>query len=73
LLEIGSHIGYLEGLFFRYLESYKGQTTYNLYGGLPLWGDLTDCDVNPMRGLITNSDTSNSLKGFSGLSWVRNT
>jgi hypothetical protein len=35
-LDIGIHIGYLHGLFCRYPESDKGQTTHNLYGGLPL-------------------------------------
>jgi hypothetical protein len=73
LLDIGSHIGYLQGLFCRYPESDKGRTTHNLYGGLPLWGDLTDCVVKPMRALITDYDTSDILKGVSGPSWVRHT
>jgi hypothetical protein len=73
LLDIGSHIGYLQGLFCRYPESDKGRTTHNLYGGLPLWGDLTDCVVKPMRALIIDSDTSNILKGVSGPSWARHT
>jgi hypothetical protein len=73
LLDIGSHIGYLQGLFCRYPESDKGQTTHNLYGGLPLQGDLTDCVVNPTRALITDSDTSDLLKGVSGPSWARHT
>jgi hypothetical protein len=73
LLDIGSHIVYLQGLFCRYPESDKGQTTHNLYGGLPLQRDLTDCVVKPMRDLIIDSDTSNILKGVSIPSWVRHT
>jgi hypothetical protein len=73
LLDIGSHIGYLQGLFCRYPMSDKGWTTHNLYGGLPLWGDLTDYLVKPTRALITDSDTSNLLKGVSSPSWERHT
>ena len=73
MLDIGSHIGYLQGLFCRYPELDKGQTTHILYGGLPLRGDLTECTVNPTRGLITDYDTSNILKGVLGLSWERHT
>jgi hypothetical protein len=73
VLDIGSLIGCLQGLFYRYPESDKGQTTHNLYGGFPLQGDLTDYVVNPTRALITDSDTSNLLKGVTGPSWVRHT
>jgi hypothetical protein len=73
LLDIGSHIGYLQGLFCRYLESDKGETTHNFYGGLPLGGGMTDCIVNPMRALIIDYHTYDLLKGVSGLSWVRHT
>jgi hypothetical protein len=73
LLDIGSHIGYLQGLFYRYPGSDKGQTIHNLYGGLPLRGDLTDCVVNPMRALIIDYDISDLLKGVSGPSWARHT
>jgi hypothetical protein len=72
-LDICSYIGYLQGLFYRYHESYKGRTTHNLYGGLPLRGDLTDYVVELRRALTTDYDTSNILKGFSSPSWVRNT
>ena len=34
---------------------------------------MTDYVVNPMRALITDSDTSNLLKGVSGPSWARHT
>jgi hypothetical protein len=71
LLDIGSHIGYLQRLFCKYPESDKGRTTHRLYGGLPLWGDLTDYNVNPMGDLITDSD--NILKGVSSPSWVSHT
>jgi hypothetical protein len=71
LLDIGIHIGYLQGLFSNYPESDKGWTTHNLYGGLPLRGDLTNYAVKPMRALITDYDTSNLLKGVSGPSWGR--
>jgi hypothetical protein len=73
LLDIGSHIGYLQGLFYKYHESAKGQTTHNLYGGLPLWGDLIGYVVKPMRDLITDFDTSNILKGVLGPSWAIHT
>jgi hypothetical protein len=73
LFDIGSHIGYLQELFCRYLESNKGRTTHNLYGGLPLRGDLTDCIIKPTRALITNYDTSELLKGVSAPSWERHT
>jgi hypothetical protein len=73
LLGIGSHIGYMKGLFCRYPESDKVRTTHNLYGELPLWGDLTDGIVKTTRVLIIDFDTSNILKGLSGPSWVRNT
>jgi hypothetical protein len=73
LLDIGSQIGYFQGLFSRYPKSDKGQKTHNLYGGLPLREDLTDCIVKPTRALITDYDTSNLLKGVSGPSWVRHT
>jgi hypothetical protein len=73
LLDIGSHICYLHGLFCRYPELDKGWKTHNLYGGLPLQGDLTYFVVNPIRALITDYDTSNILKGLSGPSWVRHT
>jgi hypothetical protein len=56
-----------------YPESDKGRTTHNLYGGLPLWGDLTDCTVKSRRALIIDFDTSNILKGVAGPSWVRHT
>ena len=73
MLDIGSHIGYLQGLFCGYPKLDKGWTTHNLYGGLPLRGDLTDCVVKPTRALITDSDTYNILKGVSGPSWARHT
>jgi hypothetical protein len=74
LLDIGSHIGYLQGLFCRYPESDKGRTTHKLYGGLPLRGGSDNWPVvKPMSALIIDSDTSNILKGVSGLSWARNT
>jgi hypothetical protein len=56
-----------------YPELDKGQTTHKLYVGLPLWEDLTDCVVKPMRALITDIDTSNILKGVSGPFWVTHT
>jgi hypothetical protein len=46
---------------------------HNLYGGLPLRGDMTDCTVKPTRALINDSNTSNILKGVSGPSLVRHT
>jgi hypothetical protein len=73
LLDIGSHIGYLQGLFCRYPGSDTGQKTHNLYRGLPLRGDLTDCTVKPMRALITDFDTSDILEGVSGPSWAWHT
>jgi hypothetical protein len=73
LLDICSHIGYLQGLFYRYPELDNGWTSHNLYGGLPLWGDLIEYVVNPTRALINDYDTSNILKGVSGPSWVRHT
>jgi hypothetical protein len=73
LLDIGSHIGYLQWLFCRYPMSDTGRTAHNLYGGLSLWGDLTNCDIKPTRALITDSDTSDLLKGVSGPSWARHT
>jgi hypothetical protein len=73
LLDISSHIGYFHGLFYRYPKSDKGRTSINIYGGLPLQGDLTDCVFNPMRALITDYDTLDILKGVSGPSWVRHT
>jgi hypothetical protein len=36
LLDIGSHIGYLQGLFCGYPESDKGQIAHKIYGGLTL-------------------------------------
>jgi hypothetical protein len=54
-----------------YLESNKGHITHNLYGGLPLQGDLIDCIVNPMGFLITDSDISNVFKRVVGPSSVR--
>jgi hypothetical protein len=73
LLDIGIHIGYLQGLLYGYPESDKGRTTHNLYVGLPLRGDLTDCIIKPTRALIIDSDTPNILKGVSGPSWMRHT
>jgi hypothetical protein len=71
LLDIGRHMCYLQGLFCMYHESYKGRITHSLYGGLSLSGDLIDCIVKPTRALITDYDTSNIFKGFSGPSWAR--
>jgi hypothetical protein len=73
LIDIGSHIGYLQGLFCRYPELDKGKKTHNRYGGLPLRGDLTDCTINTMWALIDDSYTSNLLKGVSSPSWMRRT
>jgi hypothetical protein len=73
LLDIGNHIGYLQGLFYRYPESDKGRITYNLYGGFLLRGDLIDCIVKPTRAFITDYDTFDVLKGVSDPSCVRHT
>ena len=73
MLDIGSHIVYLQVLFYRYPESDKGWKTHNLYEGLHLQGDLTDYIVKPTRDIITDYDTSNILKGVSGPSWSRHT
>ena len=63
----------MQGLFCKYPESDNGKKTHNLYGGLPLWGDLVDCVVNPMRALINDSYTYDIFKGVSGPSWVMHT
>ena len=73
MLDIGSHIGYLQGLFCRYLESDKGRTSHGIFVGLPLRGDLIGYIVNPMRACIIDYDTSYILKGFVGPSWERHT
>jgi len=55
----------LQGLFYKYPGSDKAWTKHNLYGGLPLWGDLTAYIVKPTRALIIDYDTYDLLKGFS--------